>query len=117
MSRADARYWANREQLDASLAARARPEAQFDADSFFAVLAGFAQRGGPPPTAPLNVPTLVLFGVHDRVTPVEQQRRAIEAMIPGACIRVLDGCSHYVHLDRPRLVVDLVIEWASAHAA
>jgi pimeloyl-ACP methyl ester carboxylesterase len=110
-------YWADARQLEASLAARARPEAQFDPVSFFAVLTGFAQRGGSLlSTAAVNVPTLVLFGAQDRITAFDEQRGAIEAAIPSACIQVLDGCSHYLHLDRPLHFVDLIVDWATVHA-
>ena len=110
-------YWADAGQMQASMAAQARPEAQFDTDSFFAVLTGFAQRGASlQSTADVSVPTLVLFGLQDRVTPFDEQRGTIEAAMPGACIQVLDGCSHYLHLDRPQHFVDLVVDWATANS-
>jgi pimeloyl-ACP methyl ester carboxylesterase len=110
-------YWADRGQFEASMSALAQPEAQFDAESFFAVLAGFAQRGATfGSSAEVNLPTFVLFGARDRITPVAEQRSAIEAAIPGAHIEVLDGCSHYAHLDRPGYFVDVVAAWASAHS-
>jgi len=106
-------YWADRRQFEASMSALARPEAQFDVESFFAVLDGFAQRAASPPLRPgPTVPTLVLFGAHDRVTPHHEQRSAIDETLPGARVNVLDGCSHYVHLDRPQHFVAEVVEWA-----
>jgi pimeloyl-ACP methyl ester carboxylesterase len=110
-------YWANRSQMDASMAARARPEAQFDPDSFFAVLAQFGQRCGTLLSAgTVTVPTLVLFGAYDRITSIDEQRGSIGAAIRHARIEVVDGCSHYVHLDRPQHFLDMVVEWAESTA-
>jgi pimeloyl-ACP methyl ester carboxylesterase len=33
--------------------------------------------------------------------------------IPHARLAVLDGCSHYLHLDRPRAFLDALVEWAA----
>jgi pimeloyl-ACP methyl ester carboxylesterase len=108
-------YWADLVQFEASMSALARPEAQFDAEPFFAVLSGFKQRGATCLSeSSVNVPALVLFGAHDRITPAGEQRSAIEAALPGARIDVLDGCSHYVHLDRPQHFVEFVAEWTAA---
>jgi pimeloyl-ACP methyl ester carboxylesterase len=110
-------YWADPAQFEASMSALARPEAQFDAESFFAVLGGFAQRGDAClSAATVNVPTLVLFGDRDRITPGAEQRGAIRAVAPDAQIEVVEGCSHYVHLDRPRHFIDVVVTWAAARA-
>jgi len=110
-------YWAAPRQMQASMAARARPEAQFDADSFFAVLAAFGRRGGTLLSAgAVTVPTLVLFGAHDRITSIDEQRGAIGGAISHARIEVVDGCSHYVHLDRPQPFVDRLVEWTELRA-
>jgi pimeloyl-ACP methyl ester carboxylesterase len=107
-------YWADPVQMQASLAARARPEGQFDVESFFAVLDDFALRGSALLSAgPVTVPTLVVFGAEDRITPVDEQQPAIDAAIPHARIETLGGCSHYVHLDRPDAFVDIVANWAA----
>lgn len=110
-------YWTNRSQMDTSMAARARPDAQFDPDSFFGVLAQFGQRCGTLlPAGPVAIPALVLFGTHDRITSIDEQRGSIDALIRHARIEVVDGCSHYVHLDRPQHFVDIVVEWAESTA-
>jgi pimeloyl-ACP methyl ester carboxylesterase len=105
-------YWADETQMQASMAAQARPEAQFDAESFFAVMTSFAQRGMSALPSAANVPAMVLFGACDPVTQLDEQRSAIERALPRAHIHVIDGCSHYLHLDRPGHFVDLVAEWA-----
>ncbi|MCA1824354.1 MAG: alpha/beta hydrolase [Frankia sp.] len=50
-----------------------------------------------------RVPTFVLAGDHDRVTPVEHSRE-IAARIPGADLVVLAGAGHCVMLERAPLV-------------
>jgi pimeloyl-ACP methyl ester carboxylesterase len=108
-------YFAEAGQFRATMAARERPEAQFDLDSFFSVLADFAARGRLLLSEkPLIAPTLALFGAQDPITPLNRQHRALIEMIPQARIEVLDGCSHYLHLDRPRHFVDTVSRWAAS---
>jgi len=107
-------YWANPEQMAASAAAQAQPEAQFDVESFFAVLSEFGNRGATLLSSPVHIPALGLFGARDRITPFEEQITALEAGFPGVRTEVLDGCSHYLHLDRPQQFVDRVVEWANA---
>jgi pimeloyl-ACP methyl ester carboxylesterase len=111
-------YWADAGQLEASMAARARPDAEIDLDSFFAVLTDFGERGATLlSTGPVTTPTLTLFGARDRVTPFEEQHRAVHGAIPHASMEVLDGCSHYVHLDRPGHFVETVVNWAAVTEA
>jgi pimeloyl-ACP methyl ester carboxylesterase len=110
-------YWADPVQMHASLAARAGPEAQFDVESFFAVFEDFVRRGTTLFSSdPVTVPTLALFGGDDPISPLAEQRAAIESAIPRARLQVLDRCSHYVHLDRPESFADVVLDWAADHA-
>jgi pimeloyl-ACP methyl ester carboxylesterase len=109
-------YWADPKQMAASVAAQAHPEAQFDVESFFAVLSEFGQRGATLLSSEVRIPTLVLFGGRDRITPFEEQRSALEVALPSARMEVLEGCSHYAHLDRPQYFVDTVAEWADAQS-
>ena len=58
----------------------------------------------------LGVPTLLVWGAHDkRVSPEEQAR--IRAWIPGAEARIADDAGHLPHLERP----DLVTRWIAEH--
>ena len=108
-------YWVDEGWMQASAAAQARPEAQFDVNAFFAVLTDFSQRSADVlSTGAVTLPTLSLFGAADPVTSFGEQREAIRAAVPEARIEVLDGCSHYLHLERPHQFVDLAIEWATA---
>lgn len=110
-------YWADRRQFEASIAAQSKPGGQFDADAFFAVLTDFGERRAALLSdAPVTVPALVLFGAQDRIAPFQQQRDATEAAVRGVRMEVIDGCSHYVHLDRPQHFVGIAGEWAAAHS-
>ncbi|MFO0590668.1 MAG: alpha/beta fold hydrolase [Polyangiaceae bacterium] len=58
----------------------------------------------------LKVPTMLVWGAHDkRVSPEEQTR--IRAWIPGSEARIADDAGHLPHLERP----DLVTPWLVAH--
>jgi pimeloyl-ACP methyl ester carboxylesterase len=106
-------YWAEPGQMQASMAACEGPDGQFDVNSFFAVLSDFARRGATLLSRdPISVPTLVLFGAVDPVTPPDEQCAAVQAAAPNARIEVVDGCSHHVHLDRPMFFVDRIVRWA-----
>jgi pimeloyl-ACP methyl ester carboxylesterase len=110
-------YWSDAEQFRASMAAQARPEAQFDVESFFAVLGDFAGRGAARLSSDaIRCPALAIFGADDRVTRHAEQRQAVMAAVPHARIDVFDGCSHYLHLDRPEGFLDTVVSWASSKA-
>jgi pimeloyl-ACP methyl ester carboxylesterase len=108
-------YFVDPRQLEACFACYARPDAQFDAESFFAVLRDFGNRRDAVllKTA-VTIPTLALFGTDDPITPLNEQRAALEAAAPGVGVRMLEGCSHYAHLDRPQQFVDTVVEWVRA---
>jgi 3-oxoadipate enol-lactonase len=61
--------------------------------------------------AAIEVPTLVLVGGEDTVTPPELSRELAEA-IPGAELHILAGAGHLANLERPadfnRLVEEFV---------
>jgi pimeloyl-ACP methyl ester carboxylesterase len=107
-------YFANADQFAATAAVMSRPEAQFDGESFFAVMSDFAGRHASLlSTAPVPVPVLALFGSADPITPMDDQVGALRAAAPGACIERVDGCSHWLHLDRPRRFLEIVTRWLS----
>jgi pimeloyl-ACP methyl ester carboxylesterase len=51
----------------------------------------------------IRLPTTVIVGDHDLMTPVAQAR-AMVAAIPGARLLLLPGCGHMVMLERRREV-------------
>jgi pimeloyl-ACP methyl ester carboxylesterase len=59
----------------------------------------------------LSVPTLVVVGRRDLVTPVWHSRY-LASHIPGAQLVVLNGCGHLVLLERRAELADLLVGWA-----
>lgn len=109
-------YWANPDQFQASLAAWLAAQAQFDAESFFAVLDGFVRR--PAERDPVvTSPALLVYGATDPISPVAEVADGVLKKLPAARVEVLENASHFVHLDRPQRFVDLVLEFASAHSS
>ena len=103
-------YWADPAQFQASIAAWAKPEAQFDPESFFAVLADFAQVAHA--REPVSVPALLVFGGRDPIAPVADVAEGVLETLPGARVEVFEDGGHFVHLDRPDRFVETVMEWA-----
>ena len=58
--------------------------------------------------ARIAVPTTVLVGTHDRLTPVSRAR-VMAAGIPGAELVVLPGMGHMLPLEAPDAVADAII--------
>jgi pimeloyl-ACP methyl ester carboxylesterase len=58
----------------------------------------------------VSVPTLVLCGEADRMTPAEYSR-ALAERIPGAHLAVIPAGSHMVMLERPAEVAGLLARW------
>ena len=108
-------YWADPAQFQASVSAWSSSEAQFDVESFFAVLADFARSSGPTP--PISTPALLLHGGRDPITPVAQVMNGMLEKVPGATVEVFDDGGHFVHLDRPERFVDTIVDWARRHPA
>jgi len=50
--------------------------------------------------ARIDVPTLVVCGEHDAITPVELMR-SIASRIPGACFEIIPGAGHMTPVERP----------------
>jgi pimeloyl-ACP methyl ester carboxylesterase len=67
--------------------------------------------------AGIAVPTLVIVGEQDLLTPPRQAKKVAEA-IPGARFELLTGpgSSHGVHIERPDDVVGLVTSFLDQHA-
>jgi pimeloyl-ACP methyl ester carboxylesterase len=62
--------------------------------------------------AKVRLPTLVLWGAHDHIMPLECGQRYQQA-IPGATLRVLEGCSHWPHYERPQELAQVIGEFLS----
>lgn len=58
----------------------------------------------------ISCPTLILCGREDALTPVPLHEELAEG-IPGARLRVIEGCGHLSTLERPEEVTDVMREW------
>jgi pimeloyl-ACP methyl ester carboxylesterase len=58
----------------------------------------------------VKTPTLVVWGAHDRIIPVECAELYRQA-IPGARVEVLDGCGHWPHFEKPAELADAVLRF------
>jgi pimeloyl-ACP methyl ester carboxylesterase len=58
----------------------------------------------------LRVPTLVIGGTHDRMTPFRQSEE-LRDLIPGARLAAVEGGGHMLLLEQPQVAADLVRGW------
>ncbi|OLS60398.1 alpha/beta fold hydrolase [Pseudomonas putida] len=63
-----------------------------------------------PLLADIKVPTLVLFGAQDEITPLAEAR-VIHAGIPGAHFEVIGECGHLPPLEHPERTSELLGHW------
>ena len=63
-----------------------------------------------PHLAAINVPTLVLCGREDALTPVERHVE-IAGAIPGARLAIVEDCGHLTTMERPQAVTALMRDW------
>ncbi len=61
----------------------------------------------------IDVPTLLVWGDHDRMFPLEHAR-AYQALIPGAKLVVVPECGHVPHLEKPDAFVAEIEAFAGA---
>ena len=57
-----------------------------------------------------SMPTLLLWGEKDRIIPVSHARTAHEEM-PGSRLEVIDDAGHFVQLERPQQVAELILDF------
>jgi 3-oxoadipate enol-lactonase len=92
------------EQQDSIIAATREVMLQTHPDGIAAALRGMAQREDYTPRLPqIDVPTLVLCGQHDGISP-PQEMQQIAAMIPGATFAEIAGAGHMAPLEDPAAV-------------
>lgn len=60
----------------------------------------------------IQLPTLVVWGAHDQIMPLECGQ-LYQRAIPGATLRVLEGCGHWPHFERPEAVAQVMHEFFS----
>ena len=57
-----------------------------------------------------SMPTLLLWGEKDRIIPASHAQRAHEEM-PGSRLEIVKGAGHFVQLERPDVVTDLILDF------
>jgi pimeloyl-ACP methyl ester carboxylesterase len=61
----------------------------------------------------VTTPTLVVHGAEDRIVPVECSE-AFASAIPDAKLRILDGCGHWPHFERPDALAEAILNFTRA---
>jgi pimeloyl-ACP methyl ester carboxylesterase len=64
--------------------------------------------------ARITAPTLLCWGAHDRLAPLNPCGETWTKAIPGARLRVFDGSGHVPHLEEPEGVAQAVLDFARA---
>jgi len=59
----------------------------------------------------LNIPTLILFGVHDKVVPPENASLLAEK-IPNSKVMIFSDAGHFFPIEIPEAAAEAVIEFA-----
>lgn len=62
----------------------------------------------------LRVPTLLICGRQDPVTPVADHE-AMAACVPGARLEVIEACGHLSTIEQPTVVTDVLASWLLSH--
>jgi pimeloyl-ACP methyl ester carboxylesterase len=59
------------------------------------------------PSSPVSMPTALVWGDHDRVTPLSMGRR-LQLAMPGATLDVIAGARHFTPEESPRQVAEAI---------
>jgi pimeloyl-ACP methyl ester carboxylesterase len=110
-------YWVDRDRFHAWLATQADPEAQFDVASFVSVLDDYRARGVSfRSDKPVTSRTLAFFAAQDPVVTFSEQAAIVRADIPEAQFELVEGCGHFIHLERPQDWLGTTLAWCRASA-
>ncbi len=103
-------YWQAESAFAAFAATTARPESQFNLNTFFQVVAGLSKHGCAylRPSRPLDVETLILLGAADPVIDWPSVASAARTLFGHVEERTVANCGHWVHLERPDVFLKLV---------
>jgi pimeloyl-ACP methyl ester carboxylesterase len=63
-----------------------------------------------PTLGKIRVPTLIVWGANDQIVPLECGQLYQQA-IPGATLRVLEGCGHWAHFEQPQALAESIREF------
>lgn len=83
---------------------------QLDFSVYFRLLAELGRHDGTSVLPRITVPTLLITGTRDILTPPSVARR-MSSLVPGSELLVLDGASHYAAAEFPREIVDAVLDF------
>lgn len=100
---------AHRSHLEAAHAAMVGTSGQARA----ACLVAMGKMDYRPALSGFATPTVVLVGTRDTVTPVARGRE-LAGTIPGARLRLLEGYGHYLPLEAPDAVAEVIADLAAA---
>jgi len=93
--------WAAAREAMASVSAEGRARA----------IEGMALRRDARPLLPgVKVPTLVIVGAEDPVTPPAEAKE-IHRLVPGSFLQEVEGASHLVTLEAPGIVSQAILNW------
>jgi pimeloyl-ACP methyl ester carboxylesterase len=57
----------------------------------------------------INIPTSVVVGAEDRMTPVEQSQE-IHRLIPGATLQIIQECGHLPPIEKPEAMAKILLQ-------
>lgn len=83
---------------------------QLDFSIYFRLLAELGRHDGAAVLPSITVPTLLIAGTRDILTPPNVARR-MSNLVRGSELLVLDGASHYAAAEFPREIVDAVLDF------
>lgn len=58
----------------------------------------------------VKLPTLLVWGDSDRIVPTRHRNRASQS-IPNSRLEIIKNCGHVVHLEAPKRVTELMVDW------
>ncbi len=58
----------------------------------------------------ISVPTLLIWGEHDKITPVKHAK-TFQGEIPGSRLCIIPDAGHTFHYDSPAVVIDCLKDW------
>jgi pimeloyl-ACP methyl ester carboxylesterase len=83
-----------------------------DGESLVSVLCDYRERHEALHTsAPVRQPVLAIFGESDIVSPRAEHLPALEAIAPQTEAITVPGTGHYVHLEAPVTVIEVIEDW------
>ena len=65
-----------------------------------------------PTLAKIRVPTLVVWGAHDQIIPLECGYLYQQA-IPGATLRIMEHAGHWPHFEQPQALAEMIREFVA----